>query len=192
MTRRVFALLTPLLLALLLLGSAANADAATSSSRKAGSCEGTDAVATGRNASRLRAATLCLVNRERSKRGLPKLNRNRKLERAASRYAKRMVVEGFFGHVSPDGGTLTDRVTRSRYLKGSLKRWSLGENIAWGEGRLGTPRSIVAGWMRSSAHRSNILDRRFREAGFGVATGVPGASVSRTTYANDFGQRVHH
>ncbi len=191
MTHRLCALLTPLLLALLLC-SATNADAATGSARKASTCKDAGAVPTGRTTSRIRAATLCLVNRERTKLGLSKLKRNRKLERVASRYTTRMVNEEFFSHVSPDGGTLTDRITRTSYLGGSLRRWSLGENIAWGTGRFGTPKSIVAGWMRSAAHRRNILNRRFREAGFGVTAGIPssGSSSSATTYANVFGQRV--
>ncbi len=188
MTRRLCALLMPLML-VLLAGLPASAEAAT---RSASACRGADATPNGRNAARLRAATLCLVNRERTKRGRAKLRRNRKLERVAERYAERMVDEGFFAHVSPEGSTLTQRISRTSYLGGSLKSWSLGENIAWGKGRSGSPRRIVAGWMASSGHRSNVLNRQFREAGFGVVAGAPGTVVrgGATTYTNTFGRRV--
>jgi uncharacterized protein YkwD len=46
--------------------------------------------------------------------------------------------------------------------------------------------------MRSSGHRRNILDRRFRHIGIGVASGAPddvGAQPA-ATYTTDFGFRV--
>jgi uncharacterized protein YkwD len=64
---------------------------------------------------------------------------------------------------------------------------TLGEDLAWGSGTLGTPREIVASWMASPGHRANILDRKFREGGMGVAFGDPGAGEDGVTYALDFG-----
>lgn len=188
---RLTLLLTPLLLALLL-SAGPTANAASGKNRKSTACQGAGTVPTSRNTSRVRHATLCLVNRERTKRGRRALKRNRTLERVATRYTKRMVSEDFFDHVAPDGSDLTHRIRRTSYLKGSWKRWSIGENIAWGMGALGTPKEIVAGWMKSPGHRRNILDRRFREAGFGVVAGVPtpGVSGPAATYTNNLGQRL--
>jgi uncharacterized protein YkwD len=41
--------------------------------------------------------------------------------------------------------------------------------------------------MESPGHRANILDRKFRQAGLGVAFGDPGAGMDGVTYALDFG-----
>jgi uncharacterized protein YkwD len=43
--------------------------------------------------------------------------------------------------------------------------------------------------MDSSAHRANILDRRFREVGIGTATGKYKGHTCYTTYTVDFGTR---
>jgi uncharacterized protein YkwD len=143
-------------------------------------------------AERLAKATLCLLNRERTKRGRRRLARNRALNRVASSYAGLMVDRQFFDHVTPRGTTLAQRVGSTNYLHG-LKRWSLGENLAWGTGTLGSPQQTVRSWMRSAGHRRNILDGRFREIGIGVAIGIPvrirNAPVG-ATYAHVFGRRV--
>ena len=43
--------------------------------------------------------------------------------------------------------------------------------------------------MDSSAHRANILDRRFREVGIGTATGKYKGHKGYTMYTVDFGTR---
>jgi uncharacterized protein YkwD len=103
-----------------------------------------------------------------------------------------MVRRSFFDHVTPGGETLTERIREdTRYLTGALS-WEIGENLAWGTGRLATPTQIVRGWMRSPGHRRNILHRGFREMGLGVALGAPtsaSAASGAATYANQFGRR---
>ena len=138
---------------------------------------------------------MCLVNRERTRRGLPALRANRTLQASARAYARDMVRRSFFDHVSPSGATLTERIRENtRYLAGAL-RWQIGENLAWGTGSRSTPAQIVRGWMHSPGHRANIVNRGFREMGLGVALGVPvagSASASMSgaaTYANQFGRR---
>jgi uncharacterized protein YkwD len=85
-----------------------------------------------------------------------------------------MVARGYFEHVSLDGSSLTDRVRRAGYLNGK-RRYSLGENIGWGEQQLASAAAIVRAWMNSPGHRAVMLEPRFREAGVGVAQGVPSA-----------------
>ncbi len=149
---------------------------------------------TKKNSARIRHATLCLLNRERRKRGRKALKTHRSLTSTARRYGGIMVTEGFFAHVSPSGSTLRARVGRSSYLKSrSVRRWSLGENLAWGAGARATPSEIVRSWMRSPGHRRNILDRKFRDIGIGVATGVPqpaGRTARGATYVTVFGLRA--
>jgi len=138
-------------------------------------------------------ATLCLLNAERTAHGLPRLISNTQLGKAAQGYSANMVRQRFFDHTSPAGVSLNSRVRRgTTYLRGDLRSWSLGENIGWGSGEMATPTLIVRAWMRSSGHRRNILDRRFRHIGIGVASGAPAEAVSGSaaTYTTDFGSRV--
>jgi uncharacterized protein YkwD len=139
----------------------------------------------------MRAATLCLLNEERAKHGLKPLISHPQLEKAAQNYSRAMVRERFFDHVSPGGSTLLSRVRRgTRYLQGA-RRYSLGENIAWGSGTYATPAETVQGWMESPGHKANILNRRFKHIGVGVAPGAPedGEGMPAVTITTDFGQR---
>jgi uncharacterized protein YkwD len=138
----------------------------------------------------VRGATLCLINAERRKRGLPKLRFNRRLAKAAGRHARDMVRGEYFSHDSPNGSDFVDRIRRAGYLRGRSGGWSLGENLAWGSGSLASPRSIVRAWMRSSGHRHNILNRRFREIGVALVLDAPVDGVDRAaTYVMEFGRR---
>ena len=132
-------------------------------------------------------ATLCLVNAERSARGLKPLASDSRLQAAAGAFARDMVDRRFFDHVSPGGGTMMDRLHAAGWNPGGT--WSAGENIAWGSGELGTPAKIVDAWMHSAGHRANILNGTFTQIGLGIAAGAPQAGVSgaAATYVTDFG-----
>jgi uncharacterized protein YkwD len=97
-----------------------------------------------------------------------------------------MVAQGYFSHDSANGGTFVDRIRKAGYVPRRVLP-SLGEDLAWGSGTLGDPREIVQSWMQSPGHRANILNRKFREAGMGVAFGDVGAGEDGVTYALDFG-----
>jgi uncharacterized protein YkwD len=157
----------------------------------AATCAGADLTPATNNAPTLRAATLCLLNDERAKRGLKPLASNAQLEKAAQNYTRAMVRERFFDHVSPGGSTLLSRVRRgTRYLHGA-RRYSLGENIAWGSGSYATPQETVAGWMESAGHRANILNRKFKHIGIGVVAGAPedDQGMPAATFTTDLGYR---
>ena len=143
------------------------------------------------NLETVRNAVLCLHNAERARHGLPRLRENPRLRRAAARHSEHMVGARFFDHTTPGGSTMLDRIRRTGYTSGA-RAWSVGENIAWGSGRLATAAQIHRAWMRSPGHRANILQRSFREIGIGVRVGVPvrlSASQSGATYTTDFGVR---
>jgi uncharacterized protein YkwD len=116
-----------------------------------------------------RRATLCLVNRERDQAGKPALDRSGKLQRAAQRHSSLMAETGCFSHDCPGEGDLGDRLSGVSYLVDGLLAWAYGENVAYGTGSRGTPRSIVNAWMNSPPHRAAMLDRSFRDAGVGFA-----------------------
>jgi uncharacterized protein YkwD len=133
-------------------------------------------------------STLCLLNAKRSKRGQRKLRLSKKLSRAARRHARDMARRNYFSHNSPNGSSFLDRIRRTGYLRGA-RMWMVGENLAWGSGSRSSPRLTVRAWMRSPGHRRNILTRRFRHIGIGIAFGAPtnvGGSPA-ATYATEFG-----
>jgi hypothetical protein len=98
-----------------------------------------------------------------------------------------MVRESFFGHDTPDGRTLADRVAPTGYLP-PPDRWLLGENLGWGNGPMGTPRAIVQGWLDSSEHRATMLNPDYEDLGVGVTLGPPGGGrQGGATFTADFG-----
>ncbi len=133
-------------------------------------------------------ATLCLVNGQRTSRGLGALTRNGRLDAAARRHSSDMVERRYFAHRSPEGRQPADRIRAAGYLT-SATAWVVGENLAWGTYDRATPRAIVKAWMGSPGHRANMLDRRYREIGLGVAAGNPVlGNDAGATYATTFGQ----
>jgi uncharacterized protein YkwD len=169
----------PLLLLAAVAAGATPASAATV-------CASTDGPTAQASTVALANSTLCLVNQERSSRGLKPLKANKRLAKAAAGHARDMNARGYFSHDTEGGGTFVDRIRKAGYMPGRVFP-TLGEDLAWGSGTLGTPREIVASWMASPGHRANILDRKFREGGMGVAFGDPGAGEDGVTYALDFG-----
>jgi uncharacterized protein YkwD len=151
-------------------------------------CPGADAVPGPENLPAIGQATLCLVNEQRTARGLQALRVNARLGNASIGYSQRMVAQAFFAHEAPDGTNLVKRLTSAGYLNGG-DDWVVGENIGWGQGPLATPRSMVTAWMNSGGHRRNILARDYSEIGLGLALGTPANSTWGATYTTDFGHK---
>jgi uncharacterized protein YkwD len=156
----------------------------------AADCPGADLEPAAQGLPAAGAAAVCLVNAERAAQGLRPLALQAQLGDASQRYSDLMVARRFFAHETPDGVGLVDRLTASGYVRSDLETWLVGENLAWGEGDLATPRAIVRAWMASPGHRANILNREYVEIGVGVAAGTPVAGPSGATYTTDFGMRV--
>ena len=149
-------------------------------------CRDTEVMPEDANEDAVRDAVLCLHNKLRADRGLPLLRENAKLRRAADGHSRDMVSRGYFEHTTPSGTTMVDRIQAARYTPRNVG-WALGENLAWGTGRLATPREIMRAWMDSPGHRANIVKRSYREIGIGVATGVPSDRRAGATYTANFG-----
>jgi uncharacterized protein YkwD len=155
---------------------------------QAAPCAGADKDPAAMTVKQVRAATTCLLNVERRKRGRSPLRHNAGLALAGQRHARDMVSRRYFAHVSRAGTQFSERIRRTGYLRGA-GRAVLGENLAWGGGRLATPRQVVRSWMKSAGHRANILQRRFDEVGIGVVRSLPVRGLSRgATYAAEFGR----
>lgn len=149
------------------------------------------AKASGARSAELSRSVLRLLNQERAKRGLGSLRRSAALDKAARWQSHDMVARAYFDHDRPGGPSLAQRIRRTGYLSGA-RSWSVGENIAWGEGQFSTSKSMVDAWMESSGHRANILNRRYEHVGIGLVSGIPeggGAGQDAVTITTDFGAR---
>ena len=119
----------------------------------------------------------CLVNAQRTRRGLAPLRGSHRLARVARIHARDIVKYQFIGHDSPAHGSLLARVKRSGY--GRNRRLTFGEILGAGRGRWGTPRSIVREWMQRHIHRKAILYPKFHAMGVGAAVGMPSYNLKR-------------
>ena len=153
----------------------------------ASACDDTSSPPTRATLARARAATLCLINAARAKRGLDRLGTTTSLTRAASAHSRDMAAHDFFSHDSPGGSTPKQRIAGAGYLDGATS-WSIGETIAWGSGSMASPASIVRSWLQSPGHREILLDGRYDDVGIGIALGSP-VGGDGATFTGDFGER---
>jgi len=155
----------------------------------AAQCANSDVAPQAGNLGDVRSAVLCLVNSERSARGLGVLRVQAQLARAADGHAQDMATQHFFAHESRNGRTVTDRVRATGYLPKQVS-WTLGETLAWGTGRLATAAATVDAWMHSPDHRTIMLSPKYRDAGIGIAIGAPDAALANgATVTMDVGRR---
>jgi uncharacterized protein YkwD len=135
---------------------------------------GPDGIAWTEEAASFEDRVVALVNAERSRGGdcrsagsfppSAPLVVNEQLRAAARAHSLDMKARDFFDHVNPDGETPYDRIGKAGY-DGGLPQ---GENIAAGQR---TPEEVVASWMSSDGHCSNILEPRYAEIGVGFVLG---------------------
>jgi len=86
-----------------------------------------------------------------------------KLARAAAQHTVDMGTRGYFEHESHDGTPFWKRVARW-YPSRGWNSWSVGENLAYASPDL-TPAETLDMWLKSPAHRANLLSREWREIG---------------------------
>ena len=176
------------LAALLVLACSMLAGPATGAA-SAASCDDANAYPGDATRQQLSRATVCLLNKQRTSRGLHELKLNPRLSWAARAHSQDMVEKRYFDHFSKAGKDVVDRLTHTGYL-GDARTWVVGENLAWGSGERSTPRQIIGAWMHSAGHRQNILTSRFREIGIGVVFETPTSVAARgATYTTTFGAR---
>lgn len=153
-------------------------------------CADTELTPTAEDLPLVKAAVLCLINRERAENGLNPLIDNPRLEEAAEGHCAELISDDYFAHVSPSGETPVDRIRKTGYIPKPTDGYVIGENLAWGTYSLATPAAIVAAWIASPGHLANILEAQYTETGIGVIPAVP-ASLSDgspgASYAQEFG-----
>jgi len=91
---------------------------------------------------------------------VPAVKRNKRLNKAARKYAKKMARKDWFAHDDPKGNGPGDRIDKTGY------RWSRwGENIAAGYDEV--PR-VLLGWLASPGHCRTLMGS-YKHVGFGYA-----------------------
>ena len=105
---------------------------------------------------------LSLTNDIRVANNLNPLVFDDRLQHAAWKHAKDMADRDFFDHNTPDGVTVSDRVTAEGY------QWrAVAENIAAGRS---TVDDTLNDWMDSDGHRANILNGNYEHSGMAMYT----------------------
>lgn len=162
--------------------AAAAAASFAPSAGAATTCPGADTPISAATLASARSAVLCIVNAERSARGMATLQRNALLETAAQLHTDDMVAKRYFGHVSP--GTNAD--PGARLTSAGYAWWQYGENIAVGQD---TPRAVMAAWLKSPGHCENIFAPGVTQLGIGVAA-VPSVYPDQDggTWTQEFGR----
>ena len=140
--------------------------------RSAAGCDNTTARAGQVSEDALANSTVCLLNVERTSRGLRALRVNGRLSAAAQQHTSDMVRRRYFSHTSRSGSDMSDRIRGNGYLSGA-RSWMIGENLAWGSGGQSTPQMIVDAWMASPPHQHNLLLPGFNEIGIAAVKGTP-------------------
>lgn len=162
-------------------------------SPSSGACTASALRPSSANLAQVRAATLCLVNRERTSRGESPLHADADLTAAAQHHSADMSSGDYFEHDGRYGDTPLSRMRAAGYIFSSHIGYAVGENIAWATLWMASPKAIVAGWMASPGHRANILDATFKDTGIGVSP-HPLASLARgqagAIYTQDFGRII--
>jgi uncharacterized protein YkwD len=128
------------------------------------SCAGAGTAA-GDTHSRLEAM-YCGINVVRRAYGLGPVRGSGPLNRSSDLKADAVRRCGF-SH-TPCG--MSFRVTFKR--AGYLPARAIAENLAWGQGELGSPLHTLRQWLRSPPHRANLLARRWRDLGIAVERGT--------------------
>ncbi|WP_160147716.1 CAP domain-containing protein [Tabrizicola flagellatus] len=113
------------------------------------------------NAQAMQAELLAHLNAERKARGLSPLTLSAKLDKAAQGHACDNASRRSISHTSSDGGTLKTRLRRAGYAFRTAAE-NTGRGFASGA-------RAVQWWMNSPKHKDNILLRKAREVGVGIA-----------------------
>jgi uncharacterized protein YkwD len=131
-----------------------------------------------------RRALVCLVNWARRRAGVAPLREDAALSDAASAKANAIVACGDFSH-TPCGRDSTASTTAAGY---HFRFWA--EDLFWGGGGAGTPRSAMRAWLLSPPHRENLFVTAARDLGTGrVQAGSFAGSRNVTVWVLQVGRR---
>lgn len=111
------------------------------------------------------------INKQRTAIGLQVLIWSDDAAKIARLHSENMGNFNFFSHQGLDGSMVNERADRL-----GISKWrAIGENIAFNKGYKNPIEFAVECWMKSSGHRENVLNARWKESGIGIAITADGA-----------------
>ena len=110
------------------------------------------------------------INQQRSAIGLQSLTWSDDAAKIARVHSENMANFKFFSHEGLDGSMVNDRADSF-----GVSKWrAIAENIAYNRGYANPISFVVERWMKSTGHRENILNNRWKESGIGIAITADG------------------
>lgn len=100
-----------------------------------------------------------LVNAQRSLKGHQPLEWNKDLQTAAELKVEQMKEEDYFAHRNAKGETVSTLIPKE------YRYYAVGENLAYG---FTSEDDVIAAWMKSPTHKSNLLDSEYRDTAIGI------------------------
>jgi uncharacterized protein YkwD len=110
-------------------------------------------------------AMRCLINWTRRHNGMAAVREQSELDRSAAIRGKDIRRCGDFSH-TPCGQSFLQVFVAVHYLAGTS---TVGENLAWGQGRFGSARTAMAGWLASPAHRQILFTADWHDLGLSLS-----------------------
>ena len=162
-------------------GAAPQASDSSALAAVASSCAGAT-TAGGDEHSRLEAM-YCGINIVRHAYGLPYVRGNVPLNRSSVLKADAVRRCGFTH--TPCGMSFS----RTFQAAGYLPARAFGENLAWGQGELGSPLRTLQLWLNSPPHRRNLLARNWRDLGIAYERGHMFGRDGVALWVMQFGRR---
>jgi len=112
----------------------------------------------------LKSKIILETNKQRTANGLKELLENNYLNNSATAKANDMFLKQYFEHISPDGVSPGDLVSKYGY-----EYLLTGENLILGN--FENEAELVQAWMDSPGHRENILNAGYTEIGVSIIKG---------------------
>lgn len=129
------------------------------------------------------ASMECLIDFARRHAGIEELTESADLRQSAADKAADVLSCDDFSHFAC-GREFSYWIEQTGYM--SSPCWHVGENLAWGAGEYGSARAIFTAWMRSPAHRDNLLGA-YADTGINVQVGELGGLRGIHVWAAHFG-----
>jgi uncharacterized protein YkwD len=126
---------------------------------------------------RLEAQLLEQVNVVRAQHHLIALARLPALDEVARAHSDDMAARAYLAHESPEGANALDRLARSQVDGFSLAAENIGMTS-----KPSPAGEIVAAWLRSPVHRTNLLAPAFNATGMGAARSRDGAWIATQVF----------
>jgi len=126
---------------------------------------------------------LALTNEVRQQYGLPFVQEDLLLNKAAEEKAQDMFKNKYFSHYSPTGVSPWDWIDKSGY-----DYYYAGENLAM---NFLDTEEVIKGWLNSPSHKENLLNKDYKDMGIAVVSGdFNNEGINRILVVQMFGSKA--